>query len=292
MTMSNSTSPDAIEAHYDISNDFYALWLDETMTYSAALWAEPSGSLGDAQRAKYAHHLDLAKITEGDRLLDIGCGWGGLLNYALDEARAGSAVGLTLSRAQQAYISARPRPGLQVALESWEAHEPVRPYDGIVSIGAFEHFITADTEPARRIDAYEGYFRRCHGLLRPGASMSLQTIAYDGAMGTAGTMGAFLTGDIFPGSTLPRLAEITAACDPYFSVREMTGRPDDYARTLVAWSERLASRADEAKELVGPAEFRRYRVYLRACAAMFERGAATLYRIGMRRRDEPLGSRG
>jgi cyclopropane-fatty-acyl-phospholipid synthase len=220
--------------------------------------------------------------------LDVGCGWGGLLGFALDTGRVTAATGLTLSRAQYGYITAQSRPRAQVTLESWETHRPRQPYDAIVSIGAFEHFITANTPQEQRVSAYASYFQRCHELLRPGASMSLQTIAYDGVTGSDGPVGAFVTDDIFPGGSLPRLSEIVTACDPYFSVQQLTSRQDDYAKTLAVWSARLAAARAKAEALVGPAEYRRYRVYLRACESTFKRGAATLYRIGMRRRDEPL----
>ncbi|HEX3731718.1 MAG TPA: cyclopropane-fatty-acyl-phospholipid synthase family protein [Mycobacteriales bacterium] len=295
-----TTSADDIEFHYDVGNDFYALWLDETLTYSAALWdgigqQEPEGAaLARAQRAKFAHHLDLAKAPEGNasadgfRLLDVGCGWGGLLDYAVGTGRATEATGLTLSRAQFEHVAASTRPGVEVALEGWEKHRPARSYDGIVSVGAFEHFVTASTPSDERVGAYESYFERCHGLLRPGGSMSLQTIAYDGVAGQAGPVGSFITGDIFPGGTLPRLAEIAAACDAYFAVRVLRSCADDYARTLAVWYARLSRAHEQAQALVGSEVVRRYRLYLRACETTFRRGGATLYRIGLERRDEPL----
>jgi cyclopropane-fatty-acyl-phospholipid synthase len=294
--MTSTTSAADIEAHYDVGNDFYALWLDETLAYSAALWdgigqAEPEDiALARAQRAKFDHHLDLAGAPANGafRLLDVGCGWGGLLDHAVGTGRATEATGLTLSRAQFDHVSTTARPGVDVALESWETHRPERPYDGIVSVGAFEHFVTSSTPADERVSAYAAYFERCHGLLRAGGSMSLQTIAYDGVAGQAGPVGSFVTGDIFPGGTLPRLAEITAACDTYFSVRVLRSSADDYARTLAVWSTRLHRARGEAEALVGNEVLRRYRLYLRACETTFARGAATLYRIGLERRAEPL----
>lgn len=295
-----ATSASDIEYHYGTGNEFYALWLDETMTYSAALWQPDSGSgngepeLRAAQIAKFRHHLDLAgapeAVADGGmfRLLDVGCGWGGLLREALVSGRVTAAKGLTLSAAQYEYVTRHEVPGLTAALESWEEHKTDRPYDGIVSVGAFEHFVTAGTPQAERVAAYRRYFGRCHTLLAEGGSMSLQTIAYDGVTGPDGPMGAFVTNDMFPGSTLPRLAEITAACDPYFSVQTLTTGAEDYARTLVSWYARLTAHSRRAEELVGAETVHRYRVYLRACEVTFRRGAATLYRIGMRRRDVPL----
>ena len=297
--MPGTTSAADIEFHYDVGNDFYALWLDETLAYSAARWdgigrdESEDAALARAQRAKFAYHLDLAKApldggANGFRLLDVGCGWGGLLDHAVGTGRVAQATGLTLSRAQFDHVRATARPGVQVALRSWEAHRPAEPYDGIVSVGAFEHFVTSSTPEGERVGAYRSYFERCHDLLRPGGSMSLQTIAYDGVAGQLGPVGSFVTGDIFPGGTLPRLAEITAACDPYFAVRVLHSSADDYARTLEVWSARLARTRGEAEALVGSEVVRRYRLYLRACRAIFARGAATLYRIGLERRAEPL----
>ncbi|MFD5087501.1 class I SAM-dependent methyltransferase [Kitasatospora sp. NPDC058406] len=295
-TTTVGTSAADIEFHYDLGNDFYALWLDETLSYSAAVWdgiapGEPdTTALPRAQRAKLDLHLDLAGAASdaGFRLLDVGCGWGGLLTHAVLTGRAGEATGLTLSRAQHAHVRGLALPGVDVRLESWDGHRPERPYDGIVSIGAFEHFATADMDAAGRLAAYRGYFERCHGWLRPGARMSLQTIAYDGVAGGDGPVGSFVAAEVFPGAALPRLGEIVTAGDPYFAVTAVRASAEDYARTLGAWSARLLRARAEAEALVGPDGFRRYRRYLRACEVTFLRGAATLYRIGFRRRDEPL----
>ncbi|MFE2286255.1 class I SAM-dependent methyltransferase [Streptomyces sp. NPDC059443] len=292
----SGTSAAEIAFHYDVGNDFYALWLDETLSYSAGLWDGVDGDPADtealtrAQRAKLDHHLDLAGAsgTEGFRLLDVGCGWGGMPAHAVTTGRVQEATGLTISPAQHAHITARAQPGVFPLLESWDAHTAALPYDGIVSVGAFEHFVTGAMSTEERLAVYGAYFEKCHGWLRPGGRMSLQTIAYDDQTGPDGPVGRFVFSSVFPGAALPRLAEITAACDPYFSVTVLTAAPDDYARTLQGWSARLVRARREAEELVGADGFRRYRLYLRASEATFRRRAATLYRIGFRRRDEQL----
>ncbi|MCM2416564.1 class I SAM-dependent methyltransferase [Streptomyces sp. RKAG293] len=296
---SECTSADAIEFHYDVGNDFYALWLDETLAYSAAVWdgigAGERGveALAAAQRAKFALHLDLAgapaSSEPGDfSLLDVGCGWGGLIDYAVRTGRVTQATGLTLSRAQRDHIHSRGLPEVRVALEGWDAHQPERPYDGIISVGAFEHFVTGSTPNDQRITAYRSYFEKCYQWLSPGAGMSLQTIAYDGVSGPKGPVGSFVASEIFPDAALPRLSEITAACDPYFSVTWLRSSARDYARTLGVWSASLLEAREEAQRVAGDEVYRRYRRYLRACEVTFVREAATLYRIGFRRRDEVL----
>ncbi|MBV6698373.1 class I SAM-dependent methyltransferase [Kitasatospora aureofaciens] len=290
------TNTEDIAYHYDLGNDFYALWLDETLAYTAAKWdgiprGEPDAlALPRAQRAKLDHHLDLVGADPGAglRLLDIGCGWGAMLEHASRGGRAAGITGLTISRAQHEFLTARALPGVEARLESWEDHEPARPYDAVVGMGSFEHFATAGMSRAERLGVYARYFEACHRWLRPGGRMSLQTIAYDGAADGSGPLGEFVGSDIFPNARLPRLSEIAAACDPYFSVVALTASAEDYARTLASWSARLLRAREEAERLVGAEGYRRYRRYLRGSEVTFLRGAATLYRIGFRRRDEPL----
>ncbi|MGW6918701.1 class I SAM-dependent methyltransferase [Kitasatospora sp. NPDC054939] len=290
------TSAADIEYHYDLGNDFYALWLDQTLAYTAARWDgiapdEPDATaLHRAQLAKLDHHLDLVGLRPGEpaHLLDVGCGWGAALVRAVATGRAERATGLTVSRAQHAYLARLGLPGVEGRLESWEQHTPARPYDAVVTMGAFEHFATAGMSRTERLAVYARYFERCHGWLRPGGRMSLQTIAYDGAADGAGPLGGFVGSDVFPEARLPRLAEIAAASDPYFSLTVLSASAEDYARTLASWSGRLLAAREEAERLVGEDGYRRYRRYLRAAEMTFLCGAVTLYRIGFRRRDEPL----
>ncbi len=293
------TSAADIEYHYDVGNDFYQLWLDQDLTYTAALWDGIEGDESDpallarAQHAKLAHHLDavhaLAPARPSEfRLLDVGCGWGSLAAYATRTGRVGEATGLTISRAQAEYVRSLGLPEVRARLESWDSYVPERPYDGVVTIGAFEHFAVAGMSPQERAATNAAFFAKAHGWLRPGGRLSLQTIAYDGAAGAEGPLGGFVVNDIFPGGTLPRLSEIATACDPYFSVEFVRSSPDDYARTLRSWSARLLRARAEAERVVGAETVHRYRLYLRACEVTFLRRAATLYRIGLLRRDEPL----
>ncbi|MCF3178663.1 class I SAM-dependent methyltransferase [Streptomyces polychromogenes] len=284
-----------IQAHYDIGKDFYALWLDPGLTYSCALWDGITGAPGDtgvlakAQHAKLRYHLDQAGVTEGSRLLDIGCGWGSLLRTATEEAGVRHAVGLTLSADQYAHVRSLGLPGVDVEVQDWRDHEPAEPYDGIVSIGAFEHFTHQGMSRDERIDAYRAFFARCAGWLAPLGRLSLQTIALTGLAEHDESVTDFFAREVFPGSGLPRLSEIATACEPYFAITRLREDGADYARTLRGWSSRLFRAREEAERLVGPDAYLRYRTYLRASEIVFMRQASTLYRITLRRRPERRG---
>ncbi|MFI8825144.1 class I SAM-dependent methyltransferase [Streptomyces sp. NPDC053431] len=278
-----------IEAHYDVGGDFYALWLDPGLTYSCALWDGIVGSpartdlLAAAQHAKLRYHLDQAGITAGGRLLDIGCGWGSLLRTAAEETGVRHAVGLTLSADQHAHVRSLGLPRVDVELRDWRDHEPDDPYDGIVSIGAFEHFTHQAMSHEERIGAYRAFFERCAGWLPPMGRLSLQTIALADHADHDDSVPDFFAREVFPGSALPRLSEIATACEPYFAITTLREDGADYARTLRGWSARLFQAREEALRLVGPDTYRRYRTYLRASEIVFLRQASTLYRITLRR---------
>jgi cyclopropane-fatty-acyl-phospholipid synthase len=287
-------SPDAIQFHYDVGTDFYQLWLDPSLTYSCAMWDGVDGDesetpvLAAAQRAKILYHLDQAKVAEGGRLLDVGCGWGGLLAVATAERQAARAVGLTLSRDQATHIAGLGLQRTEVRLESWRDHQPTDGYDAIVSIGAFEHFAQRGLSPAARIGAYADFFARCFEWLPERGRLSLQTIGLDDEVENDGPIAGFYASDVFPDSTPPRLVEILMASDRYFSVSALRNDGDDYARTLHGWTERLQGRRAEAEALVGGDTYRTYIRYLRVSRAMFRRRTCTLYRITMERRPRPL----
>ena len=151
----------AIRHHYDLSNAFYALWLDETMTYSCALWHddEGPGDLAAAQRRKLDFHLDAAGAARAHRLLDIGCGWGSLMDRALNHTPIEHATGLTLSDAQHQHILARGEARIELRKESWIDHVPADRYDSIVSVGALEHFASPGDDRQQKIGLYQEFFR-------------------------------------------------------------------------------------------------------------------------------------
>ncbi|MGW7315475.1 class I SAM-dependent methyltransferase [Streptomyces sp. NPDC054865] len=278
-----------IQAHYDVGKDFYALWLDPDLTYSCALWEGITGPPGDtdllmrAQHAKLRYHLGQAGLTAGSRLLDIGCGWGSLLRMATEKTGVRQAVGLTLSADQYAHVRSLGLNGADVRVEDWRDHEADGPYDGIVSIGAFEHFTDQSMSRDERIGTYRAFFGRCAGWLPPLGRLSLQTIVLTDDSNHDESVPDFFAREIFPGSALPRLSEIAAACEPYFAITRLREDGADYARTLRGWSTRLFQAREQAQLLVGPDAYMRYRTYLRASEIVFMRQASALYRITLRR---------
>lgn len=282
-------SAEAIEAHYDVGNEFYGLWLDPTLTYTCAAWAAGEGpaDLETAQLRKIDLHARQAAAGDAARILDVGCGWGGLLRRMVDTHGVGRAVGLTLSRAQLDWAMRQLDPRVEVRLEHWADHEPEAAYDAIVSVEAFEAFARSGLSSDDKVAVYREFFRRCHAWLAPGGRLSLQFIAYGNARPE--DLDGFISAEIFPESDLPRLTEVFAACERLFEVVELRNDRADYVRTLEAWRGNLVARGAEAAARFGEPLVDRYARYLRLARYVFELGACDLFRIALRRVDRPRG---
>jgi len=271
----------AIQAHYDVGNAFYKLWLDPSMTYSCALWDGPDDDrdLAAAQQNKIAWHLKSAGVARAKRVMDIGCGWGATLNACTALPNVEHGVGLTLSEAQAEAVRAHNNPKLEVRLESWADHKPTAPYDSIISIGAFEHFTKPEDDAAAKIAIYRNFFGKCRQWIDPKGSMSLQTISYGRAL--RDNSKALLI-DIFPDSDLPRLEEIVIAADGLFEVVMVRNDRLDYGRTCEIWANNLRAKRAEAIALVGKEQTQRYERYLKASAFGFITGKLGLLRLTLR----------
>jgi cyclopropane-fatty-acyl-phospholipid synthase len=273
----------AIEHHYDVGNDFWRVWLDDTLTYSCALW-EDGDTLERAQRRKLDFLLDAAGAGRGDRVLDVGCGWGSLLRRSLERG-ADRAVGLTLSDAQREWIEARADPRIDVHVVGWADYEAGEPFDAICSAGAFEHFARLGLTREEKVESYRRFFETCHRLLRPGGRMALQTIAKgDVALDARGIRDfALIVRRIFPESDLPHPAEAMQAMEGRFELESARNDRAHYSRTCRAWLERLRTRRDEAIAAAGEDVYELYERYLEACIRQFDRGHAVLLRFALRR---------
>jgi cyclopropane-fatty-acyl-phospholipid synthase len=275
----------AIQHHYDLSNEFYALWLDSSRTYSCALW-EDGDTLERAQERKLDYHAEHAGAIGAGRVLDVGCGWGSLMRRLVDRHGVRQVVGLTLSEAQAEWISTWADERFESRVENWADHRPSGPYDAIVSIGAFEHFADYGLPKDARVAAYREFFTRCHEWLVPAGRISLQTIA-KGSNVRLDRQGLedmrFVIEQIFPNSELPWLAEIAEASSRRFEVVTLRNDAHHYARTLREWHERLTRSRARATELVGPEVTERYERYLLAAERGMRNRHLGLLRIELQR---------
>lgn len=275
-------SSDAIQQHYDVGYDFYRLWLDSNLTYSCALW-ETDDNLESAQLRKLDFHIHEARAESAESVLDIGCGWGSLLRRLVDAHAVGKAVGLSLSNDQISRIAALENPRIEGRLESWSDHIPAEPYDAIISIGAFEHFIKPHLSREQKVEGYRIFFRCCHDWLKPNGWFSLQTLAYENKY--EDTPGRFTERVILPESDAPRLAEIARASQGLFEVIALRNDPGDYEHTCREWLSRLRNNRAAALELVGEEVVARYEKFLKLAIIGFHSGMLSLLRITLRRVD-------
>lgn len=284
-TTDRGASAESIQHHYDVSDAFYSLWLDESMTYSCGLWQADGDSLSAAQTRKIDYLASLAGAGSRKRVLDIGCGWGSAMQRLVAAHDVEHVTGLTLSEAQARHIERLDDSRLRVRVQDWADFVPDEPYDALISVGAMEHFVKFGWERSRKVAAYRAFFEKCHESLKPGAGMALQTIGKGSValdeQGLKDTL--FIAQHIFPESDLPRLAEIVHAAEKLFEVRSVVNHREHYARTCAAWLDKLQANMAEAVEITGREKAEAYETYLKACIRQFELGHANLYRLSLRR---------
>jgi cyclopropane-fatty-acyl-phospholipid synthase len=267
---------DDVQSHYDLSDDFYRLFLDPTQTYSCAYFVRDDMSLEEAQLAKVDLALGKLDLRPGMKLLDVGCGWGATLLRAVDRFDV-DVTGLTLSRNQAAHVekqlanSDSPR-DKRVLLNGWEEFDGRA--DRIVSIGAFEHFGK---------DRWDAFFDFAYRTLPDDGVMLLHTIALASAADVAEkqlpmTMTlvrfvSFIMKEIFPGGRLPSPIDVEErATKAGFRVTRVQSLQPHYAKTLDIWAAALEARRDEAIAIQSEEVYDRYMKYLTGCADLFRTG--------------------
>jgi cyclopropane-fatty-acyl-phospholipid synthase len=262
----------AVTYHYNRSNDFYALWLDARMVYSCAYFASPDDDLDTAQERKLEYICRKLRLRPGERLLDIGCGWGGLVLYAAQHYGV-DAYGITLSepqaelaqqRIQQAGLAERCR----VEVRDYRDVNQPGSFDKIVSVGMFEHVGEA---------LLPVYFKQAWSVLRPGgvflnhgiaSNMSIPSLEKD----------SFARHHVFPdGELVPINATLRAAESSGFEVRDVESLREHYTLTLRHWVRRLEEHADEARKLTDDVTYRIWRLYMSGAAHGFQVGSSNIY---------------
>lgn len=283
----------AIQYHYDLSNDFYKLWLDPHMLYSCALW-EDGDDLERAQVRKMDYMIEQARAPGQARVLDIGCGWGGILRRLVSAHGVKEAVGLTLSEAQAQWTRERPTAGVECRVEDWKDYQPDEPFDAMISIGAFEHFARLENTEAEKVAAYKRFFKTCQDWLVPGGTLTLQTFAYGSTLplevARSKKSTQFLAENIFRETDPPRLANVAEAIDGHFHLECLRNDGLHYARTCRVWLERLKERREEAVAIVGEDNVKTYERYLQYSYLGFQSRNLALYRFTLKRVDPTLAS--
>jgi cyclopropane fatty-acyl-phospholipid synthase-like methyltransferase len=277
-----------VQSHYDLSDDFYRLFLDPTKTYSCAYFERDDMTLEQAQLAKMDLSLGKLGLRPGMTLLDIGCGWGATMMRAVERYDV-NVIGLTLSENQHAHVTktfaeSDTKRSTRVLLQGWEQFD--EPVDRIVSIGAFEHF---------GFDRYPDFFTMAYRVLPDDGVMMLHTICgmsmeYARANGIPLTMELmrfvkFLMTDIFPGGQLCKtemIGELAASAG--FTLTGTQSLQPDYARTLDLWAEALSDHRAEAVALQSEAVYDRYMHYLTGCAKLFKQRQAEVNQFTLAKR--------
>jgi cyclopropane-fatty-acyl-phospholipid synthase len=269
-----ATSRKNVAHHYDLSNDFYRLWLDSDMQYSCAYWSDGVETLEAAQTAKKAHIASKLALKSGQRVLDIGCGWGGTALY-LNHVADVDVLGITLSeqqlnlareRADAAGVSDR----VKFELIDYRdlAKREAQSFDRIVSIGMFEHV---------GVPNFDTYFRSCATMLRDDGVMLLHTI---GRMGSPGSTDAFTRKYIFPGGYIPALSETVAASE---KVRLIAADTEmlrvHYGKTIEVWYENVRAIRDQIIAQYDARFYRMWLFYLAGAAGSFFAGCMCNYQI-------------
>lgn len=263
---------EAVMFHYDLSNDFYKLWLDAEMVYSCGYFRSAHQTVDQAQQQKLDYICRKLRLKAGERLLDIGCGWGGLVMHAAREYGV-QAIGITLSEQQRALaqegiekagLSAR----CEVRLLDYRDAAQLSEFDKVVSVGMVEH-VGEHNLPE--------YFRTAYHLLKPGGVFLNHGIARAGNREkpeepTFTDVYVFPDGELVPIATTLRHAENTG-----FEVRDVEDLREHYFLTLCKWLGRLEAHADEARAMIGEVKYRTWRLYLAGSAYYFQRGKLCLY---------------
>ncbi|MEO6970597.1 MAG: cyclopropane-fatty-acyl-phospholipid synthase family protein [Chthoniobacterales bacterium] len=274
---------EAVTFHYDLSNDFYRLWLDRRMVYSCAYFESPDDKIDDAQKQKLDYLCTKLRLRPRERLLDFGCGWGGLIVHAAEHFGV-HATGITLSQRQADLARERIRAkGLHETVEVRvcdyrDLSKEAGKYDAAVSVGMAEH-VGREQLP--------NYFAIAHTLLRTRGVFLNHAIGEGVIARPDNTAGSFIDRYVFPDGDIPPLLIMLGAAESAgFEIRDVENLREHYALTLRHWLRRLEARRDDALAFVSEETYRIWRLYLAGSAHGFRRGHLAVYQTLLTKLDE------
>lgn len=272
----------AISFHYDVSNEFYGLWLDAERVYSCAYFEDANAELDQAQARKLDYICRKLRLQPGDRFLDVGCGWGALVRWAAKYYGA-RAHGITLSQQQWDYARQRiDDDGLsklaRVDLCDYRDLPKNEAYDKVASVGMFEHVGLANLPV---------YFSSIFSALKPGGLFLNHGITHDEDGWQDNLDTRFINQYVFPGGELDRLSQVQLGMERAgFEIHDVEGLRPHYALTLRHWVRRLEANREAALRVVDEPTYRMWRLYMAACALSFESGETGVYQILVSRRHQ------
>ena len=262
-----------IEVSYDVSNEFFNLWLDENMHYTSASYLTGDETLEQAQAQKCRILADFAEVKADSLVLDIGCGWGSNLEFLVRELGVKRAHGITLSTKQCEWIDAKSLPGVEAKVMDYANYQPEESYDALISIEMIDHLCSPEqSHKGMAIELYRKYFTKCASWVKPGSHFGFQAILRNRVPRTRKDLEdlAFTADVIFPGGLNPRLEELVAAVNPSWEILELRTQRTSYGRTTGEWLRRLRANEAKIRSTWGEQLFVDYDRYLSTCVRAFD----------------------
>jgi cyclopropane-fatty-acyl-phospholipid synthase len=290
-----TSTREEIEIGYDISNEFFRLWLDERMHYTAAVFENPDETLEQAQINKCRILADYAEVSVESLVLDIGCGWGANLEYLALNRGVRRVHGITLSRTQHDEILARKLPGVTAWCVDYRDYTPERPYDALISIEMIDHLVSpAQQKEGLAVPIYRDYFNRTAKWVRPGACFGFQAILRNRVPRTRKDLEdlKFTADVIFPGGLNPRLEDLVAAAGQSWEICSLVTRREHYGKTTAEWLRRfrlnekaIRAKWGDVRMSNGETVWNNYERYLTTCVRAFENHWSSDVQMKLRRID-------
>jgi cyclopropane-fatty-acyl-phospholipid synthase len=282
-----TSTKEQIEVGYDISNEFFRLWLDEMMHYTSASYLSGEETLEEAQLNKCKILYDYAEMSSDKRVLDIGCGWGANLEYHVLRGTK-TAHGITLSTAQHEEINRRKLPGVKALLCDYKDFQPDEPYDALQSIEMIDHLCSAaQAREGMAIDIYRTYFSKVAQWVKPGSCFGFQAILRNRVPRNKKDLSdlQFTADVIFPGGLNPRLEELVAAVNPHWEIEELRTQRTSYGKTTGEWLARMQKHEKTIRAKWGDKVYDDYDRYLSTCVRAFANHWSSDVQMKLRRID-------